>query len=473
VLALTLEEARRMALSSNLDLALDQMAVDVFEFQFRGSWGSFDPVVTANAALEDSQFEGSSSLSGGDVLEENQLSLDLGLNVPLLSGGSFEALFNTRNSETNNSFVLVDPSTTDTWTLTFRQPLWRGLGRSYATATQRAAELLWRRERELLRLKRQELLQQVEDAYWELVAAGEQLVVAQQNVSLAEEQLSLNQRRLEAGVGTEVEVLQAETTVAQRVQEALARGNAVDAAEDLLKGLIQPGTDAQQWERRVQPITPLPKVSGEALAPWQAAVVVALGERSDLRAQRIEIERAEVSLAAAREDVQPQLDLLLQTASVGFDGDSSSAFEEASAWEFPRNQAGLSFRWPLRNRSAIAAEQVARAQLKSARLRYDALASTAVAQTRSGVRDVLYQAEAVSAAQKSADLAQRQLSAEQARYREGLSTNFQVLEFQQQLAAARQAASRALADYAKARTALAKAQGLLDERPRAGGSGAR
>ena len=67
------------------------------------------------------------------------------------------------------------------------------------------------------------------------------------------------------------------------------------------------------------------------------------------------------------------------------------------------------------------------------------------------------------AAAVSLDLAQRQLSAEQARYREGLSTNFQVLEFQQQLAAAMSSEKRARVNFAKARAALESAEGVLGE----------
>ncbi len=463
-LELSLEEARRLALTNNLGLARDELSVEVLQHQFQGTWGSFDPVITANASVEDNEAEGNSSLAGAEVLEEDILALDLGLNWPLLWGGSFETLFNTRNAETNNSFVLVDPSTTDSWRVTFRQPLWRGLGQAYATSTQREAELAYKRERELLRIKRQDLLGLVDDAYWELVAAKQQLAVAQQSLELAQEQLEQNKRRLEAGVGTQVEVLQAETTVAQRAQERLSRADLVHAAADTLKGLIRPGIDAATWDQELLPSTQLPSVDAQYQPTWQASVVVALGERADLRAQRLEIERAEVVLSRAREEVQPTLDLLLQTSSVGFDGDSSSAFDKASSWEFPNNTAALNFRLPLRNRSALAADRAGRASLRSARLAYDELSSQIVAQTRTAVRAVVYQAEAVRAAQKSTDLAERQLAAEQARYREGLSTNFQVLEFQQQLSEARQSATRALTDYAKARTALWKAQGLLGER---------
>ena len=57
----------------------------------------------------------------------------------------------------------------------------------------------------------------------------------------------------------------------------------------------------------------------------------------------------------------------------------------------------------------------------------------------------------------------RQLEAEQARYREGLTTTFQVLEFQRQLAESQSSAIQARVEYAKALVNLRRAEGVLGE----------
>jgi len=69
----------------------------------------------------------------------------------------------------------------------------------------------------------------------------------------------------------------------------------------------------------------------------------------------------------------------------------------------------------------------------------------------------------VRAAQKSLDLAQRQLEAEEKRHEEGISTNFQVLSFQQDLTLALSSERAARANFAKALSNLAQAQGLIGE----------
>jgi outer membrane protein TolC len=120
----------------------------------------------------------------------------------------------------------------------------------------------------------------------------------------------------------------------------------------------------------------------------------------------------------------------------------------------------MTFSYPIGNRAAENAERGARASLRSARLAYDDLESRIVSEVRSSHRRVLFEAEAVAAAETSVSLARRQLEAEEARFREGLATNFQVLEFQEDLTLAQFNLVQARAEFAKARAALARSQGL-------------
>ena len=114
---------------------------------------------------------------------------------------------------------------------------------------------------------------------------------------------------------------------------------------------------------------------------------------------------------------------------------------------------------PIPNRAGVNFERSARAGVRLARITYDRIEMNIVAEVRAAVRDVRYRAEAVAAATKSVELALRQLEAEEARNAEGLSTTFQVLEFQRDLSQALSSEKAARAGYAKALAALAKAEG--------------
>jgi len=424
---------------------------------------------STGCGVSDGEFEAQSSLSGTSVIEEESLSASAGLLLPLQTGGSFDFTFDTVESESNNSLAQgIDEATTDTFGIEFRQPLLRGFGRNYATSEQQQADLEYQRQLEEYRLTRQELIASVANAYWDLVTALGQLDVAQETLDLGLNQLDQNQRRLDAGVGTKVEVLQAEANVAQRREQLLLRQTEVKGAADRLKAILYPGTDAQKWDSELRPTTPLPEPpppeEGLKLVPrWGNAWVVAQESRSELRQQRIVISSAEVNVARAVSDRRPTLDLLLASRSRGFDAESDEAFDKSIGWDFPQNTAALAFTFPIFNRAGRYGLERARANLRAQRLVYDQVESQVVAEVRAAIRQVTYAVEAVAAADKSYEYSKQQLEAEDARYREGLSTNFQVLEYQQQLAEALYNKNLARAVLAKALVNLQRSQGILGE----------
>lgn len=463
-LELTLEQALKIALDNDLGLEIEAVSTEVARYEYAGSWGSFDPRLTASAGVTDSQVEAHSSLSGASVVKEDSQDLTSGLVFPLSTGGEFDLNFATTNVRSNNSFNQTNPSTTDSLGVTFRQPLWRGGWEKYATTHQRESEILYRKSVEHFRQTRQELLYDVNSAYWDLRATIELLGVADATLELGRSQLQQNQRRLDAGVGTGVEVLQAEANVAVRVGERLLADVNARTAQDKLKAKLFPGTDKVSWDTQIAPVTPLPESTSPLVPGWDVALLVALEHRSELRQQRLEIDASNLRLERAGNERRFGLDLLLSSTGSGFDGDSWKAFESATSFEFPSNRAALSFDMPLGNRTARNAESAARVRVRSAHLAYDQIESQIAAEVREAVRQILYQAEAVKAAAKSLELAQRQLAAEKSRQDEGLSTTFQVLEFQKQLAEALSGEKRARVAYAKALAGLAKAEGVLGEK---------
>lgn len=459
-LALELSTALRTALENDLSLRIEEQASEVSRYNYRGSWGVFDPIARASGGYTESERPNTQPFLPVASIDSELYTFGLGLNVPMLTGGNFDASLQQETQSTNVS--LFPSSVNDTIALSFNQPLLRGAWAEYATSSIRESGLRHMSQLERTRQARQDLLKRVEDAYWDLVAAGEQLRVAEETLALGREQLEQNRRRLSAGVGTEVEVLQAETNMAQRTEQRLAREVSVRAAGDRLKGLMYPGTDATKWELELQPTSELPEVSAELVPTWTAATAIALAERPELKRQSLEIEATQEQLVRSESERRAGLDLGLSTSSSAVETGEWDAFNDALSWDFPTYQASLTFSTPVMNIAALSREKGARAAVRSARLVYDQIESQIVEEVRAAVRNTLYSIEAVRAANKSTELARRQLAAEQARYREGLSTNFQVLEFQQQLAESLYSQTLARANLAKALTALERAQGTLD-----------
>lgn len=462
-LELSLASAIQLALQNNLGLKIEELATEVSFYNQRGSWGAFDWVLNASANVQDREFESTSVFGGSN---ENTQSGSIDLVRPNSLGGTFTAHFDTANTNTDSTFAAQQTSTTDVLQLGYRQPLLRGAWREYATVNQRELDLVWKRQSERERQTRHGLIRDVSNAYWDLVLARAQLEVARSSLELAKAQLDQDRKRLDAGIGIQLDVFQAETEVSTNEELVLAADVRVRRAADVLKQLLFPGTDAALWDTMLVPSTPLAEeVSTLGIPPWTAALEVALEKRAELRQQRLSIEESVVRHVARESERRPQLDLDLSAAGVGFDGDSADAFESSATFDFPTYRAALIFSIPIGNHTARYAVKAAWANVRAARLAYDQSETQIAAEVRDAVRQATYQAEAVRAAKKSLDLAQRQLAAEQARRQEGISTNFEVLRLQRDLTSALSNERTSRANFAKALVALKSAQGLLGEAP--------
>ena len=474
-LQLQLSDALRIALEDNLGLDIERKNTEEALYNAVGSWGAFDPVLSVAGTLTDRESPGVSDLSGANVLEEDSQNLDASLTWPVPTGANLQLQYTRSNDRTNNTFAVFDVSTTDVVTASLTQPLLRGGWRRFATATQRESEVNYQIQQQRERQTLQRLLLDVTNAYWDLVSAREELAVRQLAVRLGEEQQTRDERRLDVGSGTEVDVLQARTNVAQQIEARIQAESTLRVAEDNLRRLLfqKPGQLGEEaylrWERPIDPTTELPNL--EAMDDverflggrnWRTSLERALGERPELWQDRLAIDAAEIRLGRARSERLPQLDLELTASAVGFSEDPADAFEDASSFEFPEYRGGLTFSIPLGNRTASNAERAARAVLRRTRVSYDQRELDVLAEVRTALRDVRYRSESVLAAKTSLELARRQLDAEESRLELGLSTTFQVLEFQQTLAEALSAERAARASYGKAWAALVHAEGALE-----------
>jgi outer membrane protein TolC len=460
-LELTLEEARELGLKNNLGLQIEALTTEVSYYSLKGSFGVYDWTLGAQGNLGDSQFQPENVFTGSS---SNTQGVGLDLSKPFDTGGTFNAHFETVRLETDSTFAATPTSYTDIFSLGFVQPLLRGAWREYTTANQRIADLDWRRQGEHERQVRQRLLLDVSLAYWDLISAREQLDVAESSLELARTQAEQDRRRLEAGVGTEIDVLQSETKAAQREENVLQADVRLRQAMDNLKSLLMPGTSETQWDMQIVPTTPLPEdVSAKSAPTWSSALGVALEHRSDLRQQRLLIDVDAVQLMQRESETLPSLSLSFTALGKGFTSSASDSISDAFSYAFPTYTAALNFSFPLSNTTARYNEKSAWASLRSARLYYDQLESQVVSDVRFAVRQVNYQAEAVRAATKSLELARRQLKAGQDRREIGSSTNFEVLQLQQDLAEAMSTERATRVNFGKALVALEAAQGLLGE----------
>jgi outer membrane protein TolC len=142
----------------------------------------------------------------------------------------------------------------------------------------------------------------------------------------------------------------------------------------------------------------------------------------------------------------------------GIYGDALNRMLDAKFYNYA---AVLNFEMPLDNAAAKAALAQARISYESARLQYRAALSQSVAQIEGAMANVIADVKRAEATRQAVYYAEKSLHDEQVRFRVGLATTHDLLQFQSELVTAQGNQVSANIDLENARLALWHAEGTL------------
>ncbi len=463
VLKLDLIGAYQLALARNLNLHVGRYDIAIANANVRGSGGIFDPTLWANLDFNSNKTPTSTLLEGANVVESDNMNFGLGVNQLLPSGTELGASWMSVRGETNSEFYFLNPRWDARLNLTLTQPLLNGFGTNATRAQIIIAENLRDQAAVGFEVEIIRLMADVELAYWELVATRQAIAVTVQSLELAERLLEETRQRVEVGTSAPIDMVQSEATVATRHQELIYANNAASNAEDNLKALL--GFDLpHEWQVRVEAtdsynVDPFLPDLGESIE-------TALHKRPAIIQQELEMERLNTNVKVARNSALSRLDLTGSYGWGGVSGTSTITDDEGNpvtireGWgdaagqvfdfDFPRWTVGLNFSVPMGNHRAKEQLAANRYYRDRSGAQLAALKQEITRQVRFAVRALEDGAAAIDAAVASRRLAVRNLEAEQTKFNNGLSTNFQVSEIQDALATAQFAEIQARVGYRKA-----------------------
>jgi outer membrane protein TolC len=125
---------------------------------------------------------------------------------------------------------------------------------------------------------------------------------------------------------------------------------------------------------------------------------------------------------------------------------------------------GVVAKFPLGNRTAKGDLHIARLEASQALLNLKSLEQDILVEIDNAVTDVKTNEERIAVTRVSTKMAEEALKAEVIKLKAGLSTSHNVLDFQEDLTRAKSREIKAVIDYNKSRTELARVKGtLLDE----------
>jgi outer membrane protein TolC len=477
VLELSLEQAIQLALQNNLDIERGRIDPQVAHTQVEQERAVFDPSAGLTASLSQTktlpqtatlEFDPQTGAVIGRSITRpfsKAVAVTPSFKQQIVTGGNYELRFiNTWNKVapefSGPTRRLANPRYENSLQLTFTQPLLRNFGIEVNTAFIRQAQ-------NTEEIARQQLLQTIlntvfamQQGYWELVFRIEDLGVRREALTLAENFLAENKLRVELGTLAPVELVQSETQVKQREGDVITAEAAVREAEDVLKQTLNIPESLGTWRIRLRP-TDTPPFVPIADTSIEEKVAFALQHRPDVVQAQLTVASQQIARNAARNQRLPQVDLGGTASVSGFSGDLDTATTEIGTAEGYNWSFSLTFSYPLGNRAANNALQQQNLLLKQALIDQRKVQQTVSREIFQTVRNLETASKSVEVRRAATVLARTQLEAEQEKFRLGLSTSFNVLQFQNQLTSARSDEIRALSDYNVALGQLDQVTGKL------------
>jgi outer membrane protein TolC len=178
----------------------------------------------------------------------------------------------------------------------------------------------------------------------------------------------------------------------------------------------------------------------------------------------LDIENRELSARLTRNQLLPDLSLTASLSTNGAGGRYGGDVSELGSSHFVSYSVGAILTVPLGNRAAESSYVKAKLGVDQARTSVKQLELQIIQQVREGVRRIEADAKRIEANRAARALAEEQLRVEQRRLEAGVTTTFNVLSFQRDLAVAQANEIRAIADYNKSQANLEKVRGTVLER---------
>lgn len=439
---------------------------------------SYDPILSAIAYLQHST-EPVFNIQqyGVPYLKVNSWNVNGTLTQAFPTGTSAQFQWQNQRQTINSPYYALTPSLNSVWQLTLTQQLLNGFGPGPNLRFLRIAQ----NDRKIsdLAFKDQVIttVTLIEEIYWDLVNAYQNEQVRAHSRDFAQKTLEDTRKQFDLQAVPAIDVMRAETEVANRDQELTVARTNLQLEQSLMKNAVTRSLDDPVLEE--MPV--IPTDTAAALGPQTFPAVedlIAEGLKNSptLAETAINLQNSVISRRALRNNLLPTLNAVAfyggaglagepnpnyslgpnpVVVAPGFDSALSNAYNNSS----PNYYAGLSLLIPFRNRVARADQFRAELEFRQNEL----YAQQTKKQIRLNVRNAEYTVEQsaarVAAATKARDLAQKTFDIDTQEQQLGAGSIYQTLTAERDLSIAQSTLVTAQTAYERAKVDLDRTVG--------------
>ena len=463
-LALTVDEAVRLALQNNLGLEAERLGPQVAAFGVAAARSAYAPLFFSTTTKNSNANPPDSFLSGtGDIITSGTVRNNVGIGQNVFwGGGNYQVAF-SGNRTTTTGITSFNPNLRANIDAVYVQPLLRNfkidsfrqqLRQSHNT--EQIADLE-------LRQRVTQVGRAARVAYFNLVSTISSLDVARESLDLSRELYRNNVRRVEVGTMAPIDITEAEAEVARLEESVILAEAQIQTAEDSLRTLLLNPSRPDFWTTKLVPAEQ-PTVEPRSI-DIDAAVSTALQNRTDIAVFKKRLESTDISMEFLRNQKLPEVNLQANYGVVGVAGTQLDcdrttfecvalgrrAYSSALADVFGNNIRNWSFqfivRYPMGTSQADAQLAAARVQRQQQQMTLREIEMQITTQVRDAARRVTTSLKRVQSTRTARELSEKRLAAEEKRLEVGMSDSFRVLQTQRDLTSAKRSELQAILDY--------------------------
>lgn len=322
---LTLSDAITLALENNKDIEVTRKNVRIAEFELQAARGVYEPHFTGQTYYDRTTVPNTSIFSTNTKTTTGSLVGNLGLNAFIPKYGTIiNGTFGNQRVTSDNPILPLSPQFNSNFGLNLTQPLFRGRGFDQNRRTIEVAKRNLSLTDTQFRQRTIEIITNVQRAYWDLTYTLRNLQVQRDGVRDARTQLEHNKRLVDEGQLAPIDVIAAETQVANFEQSVYDALNAVTVAENNLKNLVSPNRNNEIW---AESVTPVDSVSLDVPSTTLTdALALALQNRPELELNEVQKDINKIDQRFYKELTKPQIDLTASYTSAGIGGSQNPNF---------------------------------------------------------------------------------------------------------------------------------------------------
>jgi len=361
---------------------------------------------------------------------------------------------------TNSSFYSVNPSYTAALTFTVSQPLLRNFGMTAtkwqiwtAQNTRDATYQTFVRSIETG-------VNNVEQAYWDLVYAYQNLEVNKESLRIAQDLNRITKIKIDVGSLAPIDITQTEVGIATAEQDIITAQGLIGDAEDRIRRQLNIDPVAVPYR-----IVPTDEVRGEPVVIHSdEGAHQAVVSRPEVIAQAYATENERIAFEYWSNQLLPGVNLVGSYGNNGLDGTFTlpttppvtimnglgDAYRQVTDRSFKNWSIGLNVSYPILNRYAKGQQGAAKYALDSNKALLITTQQNVILEVRTAARSVDTARQQIVATGKGRELAEKNLDAEKKKFDNGMTTSFQVNQVQLDLSSAKTRELQALVVYRKA-----------------------